>query len=40
MDRILHEAITSAGDLRRPTDLFRVTVLTAERYANNTDQRS
>jgi hypothetical protein len=33
MDRILHEAITTAGDVRRLTDMFGVTVATAERYA-------
>ncbi|MBT8225659.1 MAG: hypothetical protein HKP61_15650 [Dactylosporangium sp.] len=35
MDRILHEAIATAGDVRRLTDLFGVTVPTAERYAFN-----
>ncbi|MEV0006473.1 hypothetical protein AB0H28_29925 [Micromonospora sp. NPDC050980] len=33
MDRILHEAITTAGDVRRLTDMFGVSVPTAERYA-------
>jgi site-specific recombinase XerD len=33
MDRILHEAITTTGDVRRLTDMFGVTVATAERYA-------
>ncbi|MEU5961975.1 hypothetical protein ABZ777_12300 [Micromonospora parva] len=34
MDRIVHEAITSPGDVRRLTDMFGVSVPTAERYAS------
>ncbi|MEV0611149.1 hypothetical protein AB0I61_32865 [Polymorphospora rubra] len=33
MDRILHEAIANAGDVRRLTDMFGISVTTAERYA-------
>jgi hypothetical protein len=35
MDRILHEAIVNAGDVRRLADMFGVTIPTAERYAFN-----
>ena len=33
MDRILHEAVAHAGDVRRLTDMFGISVMTAERYA-------
>lgn len=36
MDRILHEAVNTQGDVRRLTDMFGVSVMTAERYAFNT----
>jgi site-specific recombinase XerC len=37
-DRILHEAIATAGDVRRLSDLFGLTVAGAVRYAHTTDQ--
>lgn len=37
-DRILHEARTTAGDLRRLCDLFGLTIGGAERYAHTIDQ--
>ncbi|WP_298800205.1 hypothetical protein [uncultured Pseudonocardia sp.] len=37
-DRILHEALTTAGDVRRLTDLFGISIDSAQRYAHTTDQ--
>lgn len=36
-DRILHEAITTAGDIRRLCDLFGLTIGGAERYLHTTE---
>jgi integrase len=37
-DRILHEAMTTAGDIRRLCDLFGLTIGGAERYLHTTEQ--